>query len=147
MATYPCVVCKIHVRPRQHGCFTTVISLKYRQLSAFYFFPKSCLPSNADITEPKIYYILKKKTYKHNNNNNENLRPDRLGLDRLGPERLRAGLVWGRNDSKSVKTMLDSSLNLQMSYKAIFGMVDYFISVLFKSGCFQGQCCSQYCPF
>ena len=48
---------------------------------AFYFFPKSYLPSNADITKPKIYYIFfkKKKTYKHNNNN-EKLRPNRLKI-------------------------------------------------------------------
>jgi hypothetical protein len=66
-------------------------------LSAFYFFPKSYLPSSANITKPKIYYIFKKKkTYKHNNNNNEKLRPDRLGPDCFG-----AGLLWGRNDLKS----------------------------------------------
>jgi hypothetical protein len=34
----------------------------------------------------------------YNNNNNEKLRPDRLG----------AGLVWGRNDSKSRKYLFRS---------------------------------------
>jgi hypothetical protein len=37
----------------------------------------------------KYIIYLKKKTYKHNNNNNnDKLRPDRLGTNRLGPERL-----------------------------------------------------------
>jgi hypothetical protein len=38
-----------------------------------------------------MYYIFKKKTYKHNNNNDEKLRPDRLGPDCFG-----AGKAWGR---------------------------------------------------
>ena len=82
---------------------SAIISLKYRQLSAFYFFPKSHLPSNADITKPKIYYIFKKKRhtlYKPNNNNNEKLRPDWFGV----------GKAWGRNDSKSSKLYYNSML-------------------------------------
>jgi hypothetical protein len=62
-------------------------------LSAFSFFS-----SNADITKPKIYYIFKKKPYKHNNNNNEKLRRIVWGwMDRyrtaLGPDWFGAGTI------------------------------------------------------
>ena len=58
-----------------------------------------------DGTDMKYLRILQ-KTYKHNTNNNEKLRPDRLGLDHLGPDWFGAGLIWGQSDSKSEFSLL-----------------------------------------